>query len=98
MLPACVNTMCYMERVGIRELRRSLSVYLAKRRRATDRGKPVAVLKPLAMEDDTWQRLVDAGVVVPAAGKRSDIEPSGRAVDSDRTVSKGLQELREDRA
>ena len=96
------STMCYMERVGIRELRQNLSVYLAKVKTGsafavTDRGKPVAVLKPLATEDDTWQRLVDDGVVIPAAGTWSDIELPGGEVDSNRTVSKYLQEMREDR-
>ena len=94
--------MCYMERVGIRELRQNLSVYLAKVKTGaafavTDRGKAVAVLKPLAAEDDAWQRLVDDGVVVPASGRWSDIEPPGGEVDSNRTVSKYLQEMREDR-
>lgn len=68
------SIMCYMERVGIRELRQNLSVYLAKVKTGTafsvtDRGRPVAVLRPLDTEDDAWQRLVDDGVVVPAAGK-----------------------------
>ena len=91
-----------MIRVGIRELLQNLSGYLAKVKTGsaftvTDRGKPVAVLAPLATEDDTWQRLVDDGVVVPATGTWSDIEPPSRAVDSGRTVSKYLQEMREDR-
>lgn len=54
--------MCYVEQVGIRELRQNLSVYLAKVKTGsvfavTDRGKPVAVLKPLTTEVDAWQRL-----------------------------------------
>ena len=53
----------------------NLSGYLAKVKTGsaftvTDRGKPVAVLAPLATEDDTWQRLVDDGVVVPATAGR----------------------------
>ncbi len=93
--------MCYMERVGIRELRQNLSVYLAKVKTGTafavtDRGKPVAVLKPLAAEVDAWQRLVDEGVVIPAAGTWSDMELPGADVDSQRTVSKYLQEMRGD--
>ena len=94
--------MCYMERVGVRELRQNLSVYLAKVKTGlafavTDRGKPVAVLRPLPATDDAWQRLVDNGVVIPAAGTWSEIEPPGGEVDSNRTVSKYLQEMREDR-
>ena len=95
--------MCYMDRVGIRELRQNLSVYLAKVKTGsaftvTDRGKPVAVLKPLAAEDDAWQRLVESGVVIPAAGSWSDIEPPKGDIDSSRSASKYLQELREDRS
>ena len=92
--------MCYLDRVGIRELRQNLSVYLAKVKTGsvfavTDRGKPVAVLKPLAADDDAWQRLVESGVVVPAAGSWSDIEPPKGDIDSSRSASKYLQELRE---
>lgn len=94
--------MCYMERVGIRELRQNLSVYLAKVKTGTafavtDRGKPVAVLQPLAAEVDAWRRLVDEGVVIPAAATWSEMELPGGEVDSHRTVSEYLQEMRDDR-
>ena len=44
--------MCYMDRVGIRELRQNLTVYLRRVQRGetlevTDRGRPVAVIGPL---------------------------------------------------
>ena len=95
--------MCYMDRVGIRELRQNLSVYLARVKEGsafavTDRGKPVAVLKPLPAEDDAWQNLVDDGVVIPPAGSWSDIERPEGDVDWSRSASKHLQELREDRS
>ena len=94
--------MCFVERVGIQELRKNLSAYLAKVKTGsaftvTNRGKPVAILKPLAKEDDMWQQLIDDGVVVPAAGHWSEIEQPVEEVDSNRTVSKYLQEMREDR-
>ena len=94
--------MCYMERVGIRELRQNLRAYLARVKTGsafavTDRGRPVAVLKPLPTNVDAWQRLVDDGVVIPAAGRWSDVEIPGGEVDSQRTVSKHLQKIREDR-
>ena len=46
-----------MDRVGVRELRQNLSVYLRRVRRGealevTDRGQPVAVLQPIATSDD----------------------------------------------
>lgn len=94
--------MCYMECVGIRELRQNLSVYIAKVRAGvslsvTHRGKPVAVLKPVPAEDDAWQQLIDQGRVLPAKIPFSTFKaPTGR-VDPERTVSKYLQEMREDR-
>ena len=94
--------MCYMTRVGIRDLRQNLSVYLAKVKAGrtlavTDRGKAVAVLKPLARGDDLWQRLVDQGAVIPATGSWADLEPPDGDVDSDRTASRILQETRAER-
>ena len=91
-----------MERVGIRELRQNLSVYLARVKEGsafavTDRGKAVAVLKPLAREESAWQQLVDDGTVIPARGSWSDIERSGGDIDSSRNASEHLQEMREDR-
>lgn len=91
-----------MERVGIRELRQNLSVYLAKVKAGaafavTDRGKAVAVLKPLAKEDSAWQQLVDDGTVVPAHGSWSDIERPGGDEDSSRVASEYVQQMREDR-
>lgn len=94
--------MCFVERVGIQELRQNLSAYLAKVKTGsaftvTDRGKPVAILKPLAKVDDMWQQLIEDGVVVPAAGHWSEIEQPAGGVDLNRTTSKYLQEMREDR-
>lgn len=63
--------MCYMQDVGIRELRQNLSVYLARVRRGetltvTDRRQVVAVLAPAARSDDALARLVAEGRAVPA--------------------------------
>ena len=79
--------MCYVERVGIRESYQNLSVYLAKVKTGsafavTVRGRPVAALRPLAKEYEAWQRLVEDGVVVPAARQLSEIEPDGLEVPS----------------
>ncbi len=91
-----------MASVGIRELRQNLSVYLEKVKAGsaftvTDRGKPVAVLRPLSREDDTWQRLIQNGTVVPAAGSWLDIADADRDVDSSPRASDYLQEIRGDR-
>ncbi len=91
-----------MERVGIRELRQNLSVYIAKVKggaafEVTDRGRAVAVLKPARREDDVWRQLIDAGRLIPAQTSFFDLEPPGEEVDGARTVSRYLQEMREDR-
>jgi len=51
-----------MDRVGVRELRQNLSVYLRRVRRGeklevTERGRPVAVLQPIVAADDPLARL-----------------------------------------
>ena len=94
--------MCYMKRVGIRELRQNLSVYLAKVKTGrtltvTDRGKPVAILKPLDSDESFWQELVAAGTLIPATRSWSDIRPPGGGSDCNRTTSRRLQEIREER-
>ena len=65
--------MCYMnsrERVGVRELRQNLSVYLRRileghSFEVTDRGVPVALLVPLPTQDSPLARLVAAGRATP---------------------------------
>ena len=58
-----------MERVGVRELRQNLSVYLRRVRRGetlevTERGQPVARLQPLVDVDDPLSRLEARGRLV----------------------------------
>jgi antitoxin (DNA-binding transcriptional repressor) of toxin-antitoxin stability system len=69
--------MCYMEmtaeRVGVRELRQNLSVYLERIARGetlqvTDRGVPVAILAPLPRPSSVLERLRAEGRVTPATG------------------------------
>lgn len=61
-------TMCYMKnsRVGVRELRQNLSVYLERVKagevlEVTDRNHPVAVLAPLPGAASPLERLVVSG-------------------------------------
>ena len=95
-----------MRRVGIGELRRNLSVYIAKVKEGeafsvTDRGEPVAVLKPKLSQEEAWQRLIDEGRVTPAKTPFRDFlrdyKPPQGEVDHDCTASRYLQEMREDR-
>ncbi len=62
--------MCYMDRVGVRELRQNLSVYLRRVAQGeslevTERGHPVAVLAPLP-DRGALRSLVASGRLRPA--------------------------------
>jgi prevent-host-death family protein len=91
-----------MERVGVRELRQNLSVYLRRVRRGealevTERGRPVAVLQPLAAPDDAFARLEAKGIPVRrGTGNLADV-PQPVKVDLPRPLSEVLEETREDR-
>ena len=75
--------MCYMDRVGVRELRQNLSVYLRRvvageTLEVTDRGRPVAVLQPLSATQDQLERQLRAGRVRPGRLRRRPfIAPTG---------------------
>jgi prevent-host-death family protein len=89
------------DRVGVRELRQNLSVYLRRIREdgasyeVTDHGEPVARLTPLA--DDAlvgWDRLVADGRVTPAS-RAWEALPPPRALRG-RALSEVLKELRDE--
>lgn len=90
-----------MRKVGVRELRQNLSVYLREIRdsgepiEVTDRGHPVAVLAPLRAGDDDYDALIAAGRLRPAAaGWSTFVAPAGPVT----TVgTDALRELREER-
>jgi prevent-host-death family protein len=71
-------------RVGVRELRQNLSVYLRRvergeRLEVTDHGRLVAVLAPTGEPADALERLIATGRVVPPAGSLLEIlPPKGR--------------------
>lgn len=85
-----------MERVGVRELRQNLSVYLRRVRRGeallvTERGRPVAALQPLPL----IARLEDRGIAVRRGiGNLADLPPPVKR-PLDRPLADVLQELRE---
>ena len=71
-------TMCYMERVGVRELRQNASVYLRRVSagetiEVTDRGHPVARLVPV--REEGLDRLIREGRAGTAAGDLLASEP-----------------------
>ena len=92
---------CYMaERVGVRELRQNLSVYLARLSdgtvfRVTDRGHAVALLIPLPTASTPIERLVATGRAEPATRDLLSLGPPPGKVT--RTLSKALRDVREDR-
>lgn len=91
-------------RVGVRELRQNLSVYLARvvageSLEVTDRGQAVAMLVPLRPGATLADRLVASGRAIPArhdllAYKRL---PGKIPKDLGARAQKALQELREDK-
>ncbi len=96
--------MCYMPdhpaRVGVRELRQNLSVYLdrvraGERLEVTDRGHPVAALIPLPTPSTALDRLIATGRVAAPKGDLLELPvPKGRPSTK---ASDALAEQREDR-
>jgi prevent-host-death family protein len=96
--------MCYMDigaRVGVRELRQNLSVYLERIARGetlevTDRGRAVAILAPIRHEGSALDRLAAAGLVIPPTGDLLDL-PLPRRAPAGFDPAKALDEQRADR-
>ena len=69
--------MCYMDAIGVRELRQNLSVYLDRVKegetmRVTEHGRVVALLTPLPRPVDVLDRLVAEGkATAPTASLRN---------------------------
>jgi len=89
-----------IERVGVRELRQNLSVYLRRvkagqRLEVTERGQPVARLEPIEDADDPIARLEREGRIARRGrGDLSKIRPL--KLDLERPLSAILDEMRED--
>jgi prevent-host-death family protein len=88
-----------MESVGVRELRQNLSVYLRRVEagatlEVTERGRPVAVLSPVAGREDPLIRLVAAGRAVAPRLAPADLGPP---LDLDISLGAALDEERADR-
>ena len=89
--------MCYMERIGLRELRQNASRYIARVAQGetvevTQRGRLVARIVPAG--EDTWEDLILRGEVVPPASSDDllDVAPLDYGFDA----SAALQRLRAD--
>lgn len=90
------------ERVGIRELRQNLSVYVKRVREdgraydVTERGEPVARLTPL--EDrpmSTIDRMIADGRITPATRSWKDMPPPLPPLEG-KPLSQILQEIRDE--
>ncbi len=87
-------------RVGIRELRQNLSVYLRRihhgeRFEVTDRGRPVALLVPLTDKLSPLERLIAEGRATRPVGDLLDLPPPTGEPSTE--VSDALIADREDR-
>jgi len=116
--PECA-TVCYMEgrrgkqtvrplrppRVGVRELRQNLSVYLERviageRLEVTDRGNPVAMLIPIRPGATLVERLVAEGRAIPATRDPrtlAALPPVEISEEVRRRIWEAFEESREDR-
>jgi len=95
----CV-TMITSSKVGIRQLRQNLSVYVRRlqhgeRFEVTDRGRSVGLLVPLEPAATPIERLVASGLASPAAGDLIDLGPPTESAP--RALSLALAEAREER-
>lgn len=90
-----------MEAVGVREIRQNISVYLRRVEQGeaftvTDRGRPVAMLSPVAANGDRWAALVASGELSPGTGRWDDLPPPLPAVPGQPTLSEILQQMRDE--
>lgn len=91
--------MCYMTKVGIRELRQNASAVLRRvvageTVEVTDRGHPIARIVPLQAER-TLDQLVAEGRATEAQGDLLALEPIA-AARGERRLSEVLAEMRAD--
>jgi prevent-host-death family protein len=89
--------MCYMERIGLRELRQNASQYIARVARGetvevTQRGRLVARIVPAG--EDSWEDLILRGEVIPAESPGDLLDEA--PVDYGFDASAELQRLRAD--
>lgn len=91
-----------MKRVGVRELRQNLSVYLQDVKHGatlevTERGVPVARLQPLEDSDPVLARLEREGILLPGgSGRIEDMPPPLPLGPGEKTLTEVLLEMRED--
>lgn len=87
--------------VGVRELRQNLSVYLERVKKGealtvTERGGPVAILRPLPSSRDPLARLVAEGRAAAPTRSLQKL-PRPLKIALDRPLAELLDELRDER-
>jgi prevent-host-death family protein len=90
-----------MDRVGVRELRQNLSVYLRRVKRGetlevTERGETVAKLTPAREPQSVLERLVAEGKVQPATRRIEDLPPPVKLPPGAEPLSETLRKMREE--
>jgi prevent-host-death family protein len=101
--PPQARTSRATQRIGIRELRQHASVYVDLAEKGvvvdiTNRGRLVARLVPVAEPESPLERLVAAGVILPAEepGNLLAIEPAPPVPPGQPTASEILARMREE--
>jgi prevent-host-death family protein len=90
------------DRVGVRELRQNLSVYLKRvaageTLEVTEHGRPVAVLAPLPARRGLLEQMIADGRAIPARGRLEDLPPPRPLPPgATMTISEALAMLRDD--
>lgn len=93
----------HAERVGVRELRQNLSVYLRRVEKGetlevTEHGRPVARLAPLPAGQGVLDRMIAEGRATPARGRIDGLLPIAGKPDArtSRAIGRALELERED--
>ncbi len=89
-------------RVGVRELRQNLSVYLDRVKQGeslavTERGQVVALLSPLTRPLSPLERLIAEGRATPATRPLRDLRPRRFGGPDERTTDEVLADQRDER-
>ena len=84
------------ERVGVRELRQTLSAYL-RRVKVTERGETVPGLTPAPEPQTKLERLVADGKAQPPTRRIQDLPAPAKLTGGSSSISEALRETREDR-
>src|SRR5687767_2952768 len=88
-------------RVGIRELRQNLSIYVDRVKEGetlevTEHGQPVAELRPVTRSISRYDQLVAEGKITPARRSLKDLPPPKPLPEGAEPLSAVLQRMRDE--